>query len=63
MGVLCLVSVTCSSKGKTARKDLLINFMVVTLLIEGGVLVFVAISLGEKKDAGHLLAPSVGWPC
>lgn len=49
LGVLCLVSVTCRSKGKTARKDLLINFMVVTLLIEGGILVLMAINLGEKK--------------
>lgn len=42
MGVLHVAFVTCSSEGKIARKDLLINVVVVALLVEGAKLVLVA---------------------
>jgi len=38
-----------SSKGKTARNNLFINFMVVALLVEGGKFMLVAVNFGENK--------------
>lgn len=56
----CVASVPCSSTGKLARQDLLVQFVVASLVVEAGKLVLVVVNFAKMMLGIHCHHQSVG---
>lgn len=56
----CVASVACSSKGKLARQDLLVQFVAASLAVEAGEPVLMAVNFAKMMLAIYWHHQSVG---